>query len=305
MRREGKPGPFIPSEVLAQTGPARVTTPAPARRLCRATRAVSARAKRPCLGDDVYARAETLAPARERMRPCNNGWRVEGVFFHKHSAPAMASASGRQRLRPGDDVRVRPGDNVCARATTGAAREGCFFTNTPNFNTRATTSAFGPQRLRPGHNACVWATTSASGRQRLRPGHNACVWATTSACTWATTRAPGRQHLRPCDDRCRVGGVFFHKHPKLQRSGDDVCVRATTVRTGDDVRARATTSGSYCPNVGIFFCFRNPNKTFPLSLFENYSNCVEDGNPKLFLLVRVSFSALNRDLAFLSRHLLI
>ena len=64
-------------------------------------------------------------------------------------------------------------------------------------------------------------------------------------------------------------------------------------------------SGSFCPNVGIFFCFGNPNKTFPLSLFENYSNCVEDGNPKLFLLVGVFLSALKRDLAFLSRHLLI
>ena len=75
------------------------------------------------------------------------------------------------------------------------------------------------------------------------------------------------------------------------------------LHTGDDIRARATTSGSYCPNVGIFFCFRNPNKTFPLSLFKNYSKCVEDGNPKVFLLVGVFVSALNRDLAFLSRHL--
>ena len=105
---------------------------------------------------------------------------------------------------------MRPGDNACARATTGAAREGCFFTNTPNFNARATTSASGRQRLRPGDdvrvrpgdNACVWATTSAPvrrrvprgrgvfsptpqtstlGRRRLRPGDNACARATTSA----------------------------------------------------------------------------------------------------------------------------
>ena len=112
------------------------------------------------------------------------------------------------------------GDNACARAVMGAAWEGCFFTNTPNFSARA--------------------MTSVSRRQRLR--------------------------------------------------------------LGDDVRARATTSGSYFSNVGIFSCFGNPNKTFPLSLFENYSNCVEDGNPKLFLLVGVFLSALNRDLAFLSRH---
>ena len=130
MRREGKPGPFIPSEVPAQTGPARATTPAPVRRRRRATTVVGAQAKRPRSGDDVYERAETLAPARGRMRA---------------------------------------GDNVCARATTGAAREGCFFTNTLNFNARATTSASERQRLRPGDDV------------RVRLGDNACAWATTSA----------------------------------------------------------------------------------------------------------------------------
>ena len=212
MRRKGKPGPFIPSEVPAHTGLARVTTPAPARRRRQATRAVGARAKRPRSGDDVYAWAETLAPARECMRA---------------------------------------GNNVCARATTGGAWEGCFFTNT----------ALLQRRLCPGDNACVrattyacaWATTSAPvrrrvprgrgifsptpqtstlGRRRLCLGDNACVRATTFECARATTRAPGRQRLRPCDNRCRVGGVFFHKHPKLQHSGDDVCVWATTVTHG-------------------------------------------------------------------------
>ena len=192
MRREGKPGPFIPSEVPAQTGPARATTPAPARRRRRATRAVGARAKRPRSGDDVYARAETLAPARERMRagdnarmrPCDDGCRAGGVFFHKH--PKL------QRLS--DDV-------------------------------------------------CVRATTPASGRRR--------------------TCAPGRQRLRPCDDGCRAGGVFFHKHPKLQRSGDDVCVRATTVAHG---RRRPTLARRRLDPIvltlAFFFAFAIQTKLF-------------------------------------------
>ena len=112
------------------------------------------------------------------------------------------------------------------------------------------------------------------GQRRLRPDGN--------ACTQARTHAHRRQHLRPCNNECRVEGVFFHKHPKLQRSGDD---------------------DAWFSNVGIFLCFGNPNKTFPLSLFENYWNCVEDGNPKLFLLVGVFLSALKCDLPFLSRHL--
>ena len=148
------------------------------------------------------ARATTLAVT------CRRRWATTAV-----GARAKAYSLRRQRLRPSD--------NVCAHVTMGAAWEGCFFTNTPNFNARA--------------------TTSASERQRVRPG--------------------------------------------------------------DDVRACAMTFGSFFSNVGIFSCFGNPNKTFPLSLFENYSNCVEDGNPKLFLLVGVFRSALNRDLAFLSRHL--
>ena len=234
MRREGKPGPFIPSEVPAQMGPVRVTTPAPARRRRRATRAVGARAKRPHSGDDVYAQAETLAPARGRMRA---------------------------------------GEDACTQATTSAPVRRRVPRGRGVFSPTPQTSTLKRRRLHLDDNACVRATTLASGRRR--------------------TCAPGRQRLRSCDDGCRAGGVFFHQHPKLQRSGDDVCVRATTLRTGDDVWIL----------FGIFFRFRNPNKTFPLSLFENYSNSVEDGNPKLFLLVRVFLSALNRNLAFLSRHL--
>ena len=131
------------------------------------------------------------------------------------------------------------------------------------------------------NNACGRAQASSGNHSRRRLGE--------SVSTRATTSTPSRERMR-AGDGCRVGGVFFHKHPKLQRSGDDVCIRATT-------------SESCFSNVGIFSCFGNPNKTFPLSLFENYSNCIEDGNPKLFLLVGVFLSALNHDLAFLSRHL--
>ena len=167
-----------------QTGPARATTSAVARRSRRATTAVGARAKAYLLGRRrlLFTRAATPTPGRERMRASDNACaqvttsapvrrRVpcgRGVF----SQTPQTSALGRRRLCPSD--------NVCARATTGAAWEECFFTNTPNFSARA--------------------TTSVSERQRLRP----------------------------CDNECRVAGVFFHKHPKLQRSGDDVSVRATT-----------------------------------------------------------------------------
>ena len=225
MRREGKPGSFIPSEVPAYTRPAQVTTPAPVRRHRRATRAVGARAKRPRSGDDVYAREETLVLARERMRVGDNAcvW-------------ATTSAPVRQRVARGRGVfsqTQRSCDGVCVRSTTPASG-------------RRSTRAPGRQRLRPCDDGCraggvffhQHSKLQRSGddvcirRQRLRPGDNACVQVTTSACARATTRAPGRQRLRPCDDGCRVGGVFFHKHPKLQRSGDDVCVRATTVAHG-------------------------------------------------------------------------
>ena len=191
MRREGKVGPFIPYEVRAQTRPAQATTPAVARRRCRATIAVGARAKayplerrrlRP--GENACVWATTSALERRRVP-------VEGVFFHKHPKLqrsgddvciwATTSAPVRRRVPHGRDVfsqtlqtsalrrrRLRLGDNICARATTGAAWEGCFFTNIPNFS------------------------------------------------------------------------------------------------------AHATTSGSCFSNLGIFSCFGNPNKTFPLSVFENY-----------------------------------
>ena len=231
-------------------------------------------------GGNACARTRMHARGRQCMRPCDDGWRVGGVFFHKHPklqrscdgvcARARMPASGRQCPHARGRQRVRLGDNVCARATMGAAREGCFFTNTPNFNARATTSASGRQHLRPGDDV------------RMRAGDNACARATTGA-AWE--------------------GCFFTNTPNFNAWVTTSTSRRQRLRTGDDVRARATTSGSYCPNVGILFCFGNPNKTFPLSLFENYSNCVEDGNPKLFLLVGVFLSALNRDLAFLSRHL--
>ena len=173
----------------------------PARRRRQATRAVGTRAKQPRSGDDVYARAETLAPARERMRA---------------------------------------GDNVCARATTGGTWEGCFFTNTtllrrrlrPGDNAcvrtttyacaRATTSV--PVRRRVPRGRGVFHQHP----KLQRSSDNASVRATTSACARATTHAPGRQRLHLCDDECRMGGVFFHKHPKLQRSCDNGCARATT-----------------------------------------------------------------------------
>ena len=220
MRREGKPGPFIPSEVRAQTGSARATTPARVRRCRRATRAVGVRAKRPRSGDDVYARGETPAPARECMRAGDNA-----------CARATTSAPVRRRVAHGRGVfhkhpkLQRSCDGVCARATTpGSGRrrphargrqhlrrwvtmwEGCFFTNTPNFNARATTSASGRQTLAFGRRR-----PHAHGRQRVRPSDNVCARATMGVA---------------------MGGVFFHKYPKLQCSGDDVCDRATTLAHG-------------------------------------------------------------------------
>ena len=140
-------------------------------------------------------------------------------------------------------------------------------------------------------------TTSASGRQRLHPGNNACVRATTSACVQATTSAPVRR-------RVPRGRGVFSQTPQISTLG------RRRLRPGDNACARAMASAlvqrrldPFVLTLAFFFCFGNPNKTFPLSLFENYSNCVEDGNPKLFLLVGVFLSALNCDLAFLSRHL--
>ena len=85
---------------------------------------------------------------------------------------------------------------------------------------------FGRRRDRRGRQRLRWRAgvvgqpqPSAPGRKRTRSGDD--------IYTWAATHAPGRQCLRPCNDGCRVGGVFFHEHPKLQHSGDDVYVRVT------------------------------------------------------------------------------
>ena len=95
------------------------------------------------------------------------------------------------------------------------------------------------RRLRPSGNAYARARMRARGRQCLHPCDDRCRVGgiffhkhPKLQCSWWTTSVSERQRLRPCDDRCRVGGVFFHKHPKLQRSGDDVCVQATTPASG-------------------------------------------------------------------------
>ena len=146
MKREGKFGPFIPCEVRAQMEPARATTPAVARRRRRATTAVGAQAKayplrrrRLRLGDNACAQERTHACGQRRVP------RGRSVF----SQTPQTSALGRQHMCPSD--------NVCARAMTGAAWEGCFFTNTLNFSARAMTSA-------SGDNACVRAMTFALAR---------------------------------------------------------------------------------------------------------------------------------------------
>ena len=127
----------------------------------------------------------------------------------------------------------------------------------------------GQERMHAGDNACARVTTSVFVRQWVLRGRG--VFSQTPQ-----TSALGRRRLH---------------------SGDNAYVRATTSAL---VRRRLD---PVFITLAFFLCFGNPNKTFPLSLFENYSNCVEDGNPTLFLLVGGFLSALNRDLAFLSRHL--
>ena len=86
-----------------------------------------------------------------------------------------------------------------------------------------------------------WATTLAVARKRRRE--------TTAVGARAKAYPLGGRRLCLGDDRCRVGGVFFHKHPKLQRSGDDVCRVGGVIfqkhrklqRSSDDVCVRATT----------------------------------------------------------------
>ena len=72
MRREGKAGPFISSEVRAHTGPAWATTPAVARRRRWATRAVGARAKRPRSGGNACAQARMHARGQQHLHPCDD-----------------------------------------------------------------------------------------------------------------------------------------------------------------------------------------------------------------------------------------
>ena len=84
----------------------------------------------------------------------------------------------------------------------------------------ATTPAVARRRRRTTTTVGAQAKVYPLGRRCLRPGGNACAR--------ARTHARRRQRLRPRDDGCRVRGVFFHKYPKLQHLGDDVCVRAMT-----------------------------------------------------------------------------
>ena len=140
MRREGKAGPFIPSEVRAHTGLARATMPAVARRRRRATRAVGARAKRSRSGGNACVQATTFAPVRRRVP------RGRGVF----SQTPQTSALRRRRLHPGDNVRMRPCDDGCSVG-------GVFFHKHPKLQ-------------RSGDNACIWATTSTLAPRRLDPG---------------------------------------------------------------------------------------------------------------------------------------
>ena len=95
------------------------------------------------------------------------------------------------------------------------------------------------QHLRPGDNAYARARTHVRGRQRLRPCDDGCHMGGVFfhkhfklQHSWWTTSVFERQRLHPCNDECCVGGVFFHKHSKLQRSGDDLYVRATTLVSG-------------------------------------------------------------------------
>ena len=147
---------------------------------------------------------------------------------------------------------------------------------------RATTLAVARRHRRTTTTVGAWAKAYPLGRRRLCPGGN--------TYTRARTHAPARRRVP-------------HRRGVFSQTPQTSTLGRRRLRPSDNAYVRETTSGSCFSNVGIFLCFGNPNKTFPLSLFENYSNCIEDGNPKLFLLVGVFLSALNRDLAFLSRHL--
>ena len=111
------------------------------------------------VGDNACARATT-----------GGAW--EGCFFTNtpnFSALATGSAPGRQRLRPGDDVRMRAGDNACARATTSAPVRRRVLRGRGVFSQTPQTSTLGRRRLRPGDKAWARATTSALARRHLDP----------------------------------------------------------------------------------------------------------------------------------------
>ena len=105
------------------------------------------------------------------------------------------------------------------------------------------------RRLRSSGNACARARMPTCGRERMRAGDNAYARATTGA-VWE--------------------GCFFTNTPNFSARVTTCASERQCLCPGNDVRARATMSRSYFSNVGIFSCFGNPNKTFPLSLFENY-----------------------------------
>ena len=112
MKKEGKAGPFIPSQVRAHTGPRRATTLVVARKRRRATTAADAQAKASPLerrrvrpGDNACTQATTFAPVRRRVP------RRRGVF----SQTPQTSTLGRRHLCPGDNAYVRAATSALAR----------------------------------------------------------------------------------------------------------------------------------------------------------------------------------------------
>ena len=184
---------------------------------------------------------------------------------------------GRQLVRSHAGVVGRPepsvpGQSVPARAVTPAPGRECMRRG-DNACAQATTSA--PVRRRVLRGRGVFSQTpqtSVLGRRCLRPGDNIRMHAGDNVCARATTGAAWE-------------GCFFTNTPNFSTQATTSASERQRVRPGDDVYTRATTFGSWFRNVHIFSCFGNPNKTFPLSL-ENYWNCVEDSNPKLFLVCR-------------------
>ena len=161
MRREGKAGPFIPSEVRAHTGLARATTSAVTRRRRRVTTAVGARAKaspherrRLLPGGNACARERTHAPVRRQV-PCRRGFFTNTPNF---SAQTTTSTPGWQCLHQDE--------NACTRATTSTPMRRRVPRGRGVFSQTPQTSALERRRLRPGDNTYVRATTPTSGRRR-------------------------------------------------------------------------------------------------------------------------------------------